>query len=91
MERRVLLALFLSFLVFYAYQALMPAPPLPDANATVTPAEAAATPGVPAARDAAPSSAAAAAPPFPPRRRRRSPKRSSALTPSATCASRRTR
>jgi YidC/Oxa1 family membrane protein insertase len=38
MERRVLLALFLSFLVFYIYQALMPAPvPPAEAPAAETP------------------------------------------------------
>jgi YidC/Oxa1 family membrane protein insertase len=55
MERRVLLALFLSFLVFYIYQTLMPAPVPPDANATTVPVTAGAAPGQTAAANAPPS------------------------------------
>src|SRR5512141_255372 len=37
MEKRVLIAVFLSFLVIYAYQALMPTPPKPPAAKPATP------------------------------------------------------
>jgi len=73
MERRVLIAVFLSFLVLYGYQALLaPPPPPPDETAaavdgTAPEAEATATPAptaapAPAAPDAAPADQAAPEP-----------------------------
>lgn len=61
MERRVLLAVFLSFLVLYAYQALIGPPP--DAQRPDAASGAPAAPGAPAA---APPSAVAADPPAAP-------------------------
>jgi YidC/Oxa1 family membrane protein insertase len=63
MERRVLLAIFLAFLVLYAWQALFvkPVPKPAGANGTV-PSTGAATPGTAGAQPATPLSAPAAAP-----------------------------
>jgi YidC/Oxa1 family membrane protein insertase len=55
MEKRVLLAVVLSFLVLTAYRALLPAPPKPVASAPVS-----TSPSAVAARSAAPSDALAA-------------------------------
>jgi YidC/Oxa1 family membrane protein insertase len=52
MEKRVLIAVFLSFLVLYAYQAIVPQPKRPTPRPAATPASqqaAAATPGAPSA------------------------------------------
>ncbi len=63
MERRVLLAISLSFLVLFVYQTyFVPPPPPPADPAAVAPASAPVSPGTPAA----PASAAAAPPPSAP-------------------------
>ena len=69
MERRVLLAIFLSFLVLYVYQALFPPPPKPPAGRNG--AALRAQPGQPASATAAPSAAER-------RRRRPRPRRAAA-------------
>src|SRR2546426_1184683 len=65
MERRVLLAIFLSFLVLYIYQALV-VKPVPKPAITPAPQTAAGTPTTPAAADSATSPAPSVPPPAAP-------------------------
>ncbi len=64
MERRVLLAIFLAFLVLYTWQALFvkPVPKPAGANATTTPSTGVATPGNSGAQPASPAQVPAATP-----------------------------
>jgi YidC/Oxa1 family membrane protein insertase len=60
MERRVLIAVFLSFLVLYGYQALfVPPPPAPATQTAAPPGASPQAPGTPAATPGAPPAAAA--------------------------------
>ena len=61
MEKRVLLAVVLSFMVLYAFQAMFPAPETPKPGAAQPPAANATAPA-PASADPKPETAAAAAP-----------------------------
>src|SRR3954470_15436492 len=65
MEKRVLLAVFLSFLVLYGYQALFP-PPKPVRKAAVTTTNPATSPAATSTAAAAVPSGSAAAPPVSP-------------------------
>jgi len=51
MEKRVLIAVFLSFLVIYAYQALVPAPPPPRSTPAAPPGTAPGAPQRPSASE----------------------------------------